>query len=159
MLWADAEFEGGIKRPSGSGVPLLFPFPGRISRASFDFDGRHYQLEPGDASGNAIHGFVYNRPWRVIEQSKQRAVGEFQASIDDRTILERWPSDFRIRVSYEVGGNELASVVNYANVGSGPLPCGFGTHAYFRLPLTARGDAEQTRVRVPASQIWQAEQL
>jgi aldose 1-epimerase len=159
ILWADTEFERGDKRPSGSGVPLLFPFPGRISRAAFTFQGKRYKLEPGDASGNAIHGFVYNRPWRIIEQHENRAVGEFQASVDDPTILERWPADFRIRVSYEVRGHQLVSDVEYANTGDGPLPCGFGTHAYFRLPLTEGGDAEQTRVEVPAAEIWEAEDL
>ena len=159
MLWADAEFERGDKRPSGSGVPLLFPFPGRIGGAAFTFQGREYQLEPGDAFGNAIHGFVFNRPWRVVEQSDHRVVGEFQASVDDRSILERWPADFRIRVSYEVRGHELLSDIRYENTGDGPLPCGFGTHAYFRLPLTEGGDAEQTRVLAPVTQIWEAEQM
>src|SRR5437588_2186147 len=80
MLWADAGFEAGDKRPSGSGIPLLFPFPGRISGAAFQFDGRDYKLEPGDAFENAIHGFAFNRPWRVVEHEGTRVVGEFQAS-------------------------------------------------------------------------------
>jgi aldose 1-epimerase len=159
MLWADAEFERGDKRPSGSGVPLLFPFPGRIGGAAYTFQGRHYQLEPGDAFGNAIHGFVFNRPWRVVEQSDGRAVGEFQASVDDRSILERWPADFRIRVSYEVRGNELISDIRYENTGGGPLPCGFGTHAYFRLPLTDGSDAERTLIHAPVKQVWESEQM
>src|SRR3954467_7920423 len=104
MLWADAAFDSGKTRPSGSGIPLLFPFPGRISGTVFTFNGREYQLEPGDAYGNAIHGFVFNRPWRVAEQTASRVVGEFQASIDDTKILEHWPADFRIRVAYEVRG-------------------------------------------------------
>ena len=68
MLWADAAFDNGDKRPSGSGIPLLFPFPGRIGAAKYHFNGRDYELEPGDAFGNAIHGFVFNRRWRVVEQ-------------------------------------------------------------------------------------------
>ena len=87
MLWADPAFDSGEKRPSGSGIPLLFPFPGRIGGAAFTFGGRDYQLEPGDAYGNAIHGFVLNRAWRVVEQTAARVVGEFQASIDDAAIL------------------------------------------------------------------------
>lgn len=159
MLWADAEFEGGDKRPTGSGIPLLFPFPGRISGAAFSFQGRPYQLEPGDAFGNAIHGFVCNRPWRVVEQHDNRVVGEFQASVDDRSILERWPADFCIRVAYEVRGCELVSDIQYENVGNRPLPCGFGTHTYFRLPLVEGSDAEQTLVRGPVTQVWEAEQI
>jgi aldose 1-epimerase len=159
MLWSEPGFETGNKRPSGSGIPLLFPFPGRIGGAAFQFGGREYKLEPGDAFGNAIHGFVFNRRWRVVEQSASRAVGEFQASVDDRSILERWPGDFRIRVSYEVGGRELIIEIQHQNTGDSPLPCGFGTHAYFRLPLSEGLDAEQTRVRVPATQVWHAEQM
>ena len=158
MLWAHAEFERGDKRPSGSGVPLLFPFPGRIGGAKFTFQGREYQLEPGDAFGNAIHGFVHKRPWRVVEQSASRVVGEFQASVDDRSILERWPTDFRIRVTYEVRGRELVSDIRYENTGDGPLPCGFGTHTYFRLPLAEGSDPEQTLVHAPVAQMWEAEQ-
>lgn len=159
MLWADDGFEAGDKRPSGSGIPLLFPFPGRISGAAFQFAGREYRLEPGDAFGNAIHGFVFNRPWRIVEHQDARVVGEFQASVDDASILERWPADFRIRVSYEVSGRELVSNIEYENAGDGPLPCGFGTHAYFRLPLSDASNVADTVVTVPATQLWELDQM
>ncbi len=159
MLWAEADYAGGEKRPSGSGIPLLFPFPGRIGGAAYTFEGRDYKLEPGDAFGNAIHGFVYNRPWRLVEQTANRAVGEFQAAVDDAIILQQWPADFRIRVSYEVRGRELVSEIYYENPGTNRLPCGFATHAYFLLPLVERGVPEQTLVTVPASEVWEAEQM
>jgi aldose 1-epimerase len=159
MLWADPEFASGEKRPSGSGIPLLFPFPGRIGGARYQFNGREYQLEPGDAFGNAIHGFVFNRPWRVVEQQAARVVGEFQASVDDPSILARWPSDFRIRVSYEVRGAALASEIQYENVGDGPLPCGFATHAYFRLPLASGSRAADTIVTAPVGAFWELEKM
>jgi aldose 1-epimerase len=159
MLWAEAGFETGDKRPSGSGTPLLFPFPGRIGGAAFRFEGREYRLEPGDAFGNAIHGFVYNRPWRVVEQSDARVVGEFQASVDDASILERWPADFRIRVAYEVRGRELVSEIRYENTGAQPLPCGFGTHAYFRLPLAEGNRVADTIVTAPVERFWELEQM
>jgi aldose 1-epimerase len=159
MLWADAAFDNGDKRPSGSGIPLLFPFPGRIGAAKYHFNGRDYELEPGDAFGNAIHGFVFNRPWRVVEQAAARVVGEFQASIDDPSILERWPADFRIRVSYEVRERELISDIRYENTGDGPLPCGFATHAYFRLPLTEGGALSDTVVTAPVHKFWELDRM
>jgi aldose 1-epimerase len=159
MLWADAAFDTGDKRPSGSGIPLLFPFPGRIGAAKYHFNGRDYELEPGDAFGNAIHGFVFNRPWRVVEQTAARIAGEFQASIDDPSILERWPADFRIRVSYEVRGKELISDIHYENTGEGPLPCGFATHAYFRLPLTEGDAASDTVVTAPVHKFWELDRM
>jgi aldose 1-epimerase len=159
MLWAEAGFDAGDKRPSSGGTPLLFPFPGRIGGAELSFDGREYRLEPWDAFGNAIHGFVYNRPWRVVEQGGARVVGEFHASVDDSSILERWPADFRIRVAYEIRGRELVSQIRYENSGDGPLPCGFGTHAYFRLPLTAGGDVNESVVTVPVHQFWELDRM
>jgi aldose 1-epimerase len=155
MLWSHPEFAGGGERPSGSGIPLLFPFPGRIGKARYTFGGREYQLEPGDTFGNAIHGFVHKRPWRIVEQRPDKIVGEFQASVDDASILDHWPSDFRIRVSYQVRGRELVSDIRYENTGDGPLPCGFGTHTYFRLPLTEGGRPEETLVYAPVAQIWE----
>jgi aldose 1-epimerase len=159
ILWADESFEAGAKRPSGSGIPLLFPFPGRIGGTAIKFAGREYRLEPGDAFGNAIHGFVFNRPWRVVEHKGPRLVGEFQVSVDDALILDRWPADFRIRVSYEVRGRQLISDIQYENTGDGPLPCGFGTHAYFRLPLGDGSNVADTVVTVPVTQLWEVEQM
>jgi aldose 1-epimerase len=156
MLWSHPDFAGGGERPSASGIPLLFPFPGRIGGARYTFEGRQYELEPGDKFGNAIHGFVFNRPWRVVEQEEHRVVGEFQASRDDPSIRARWPSDFRIRVSYEARNWVLTSNIQYENMGDGPLPCGFGTHAYFRLPLVEDADPEQTLVTVPAAKVWES---
>lgn len=159
MLWAHPEFASGNERPSGSGIPLLFPFPGRIGQAKYSFAGRDYQLEPGDAFGNAIHGFVHKRPWRVVEQSPSRVVGEFQASKDDASILSHWPSDFRVRVSYEVRGRELASDIRCENTGDAALPFGFGTHTYFRLPLAEAGAAEETLVYAPVSKVWELKDM
>ena len=156
MLWAHPDFASGNESPSGSGVPLLFPFPGRIGKARFTFGGREYSLEPGDRFGNAIHGFVYNRQWRAVEQSVNRVSGEFQASSDDRAVLARWPSDFRIRVSYTIEGLKLTTQIECENTGMGPLPYGLGTHAYFRLPLADGADPEMTEVTVPAKKVWEA---
>jgi len=159
MLWSHPDFAGGNERPSGSGIPLLFPFPGRIGQAKYTFGGREYQLEPGDPLGNAIHGFVHKRPWRIVDRRPEKIVGEFQASVDDASLLERWPSDFRIRVSYEVRGRELLSDIRFENTGGGPLPCGFGTHSYFRLPLAAGAAPEETLVYAPVSKIWELQDM
>jgi aldose 1-epimerase len=159
MLWSEPGFELGDKRPSSGGNPLLFPFPGRIGGAVFTFEGREYRLEPGDAFGNAIHGFVFSRPWRVAEQNAHRVVGEFQPSVDDSAILDRWPSDFRIRVSYEVRGRALLSDIRYENTGDRAMPCGFGTHAYFRLPLTEGGAVGDTKVTAPVDRYWELERM
>lgn len=154
-LWSHPDFASGNERPSGSGIPLLFPFPGRILEGKLSYGGDVFEIPPGDAFGNAIHGFVYNRAWRVVEQTESRVTGEFQASVDAPEVLEVWPGDFRIRVSYEVRGTELVSNIRYGNPGRQPLPCGFATHAYFRLPLDADGNVAETVVTAPVQRIWE----
>ena len=121
-----------------------FRFPGGSAAPRITFDGREYQLEPGDAFGNAIHGFVFNRPWRVVEQATPRVVGEFQASVDDPSILDAGRPIFGFVCRTKSAAAELVSEIRYENTGDGPLPCGFGTHAYFRLPLTEGGNAADT---------------
>ena len=104
VLWTADDFVAGGGKGSHSGIPILFPFPGRLRGTSFSFQGGPL-AEAGDGIGNAIHGFVIDRPWRLVEQTSTLAVGEFQASIDGPEILAHWPTDFRIAVAYELVGH------------------------------------------------------
>ncbi len=158
VIWSEPGFEQGDKRASGSGIPLLFPFPGRIAGTTLQWDGKSYPLEAGDGIGNAIHGFVHERPWRVIEQDPARLVAQFQASVDDPTLLDHWPADFRITATYQVQGNCLSSNFVFDNPDNHPLPCGFGTHPYFAMPLGG-STAANCQVKLPVSSQWTLEQM
>jgi aldose 1-epimerase len=157
-LWSAPDFADGTARPTRSGIPLLFPFAGRIRGTSFCFQDREYALEEGDDQGNAIHGFVLNRPWRVTQQAGDRVVGQFHASLDDEAIRERWPADFRITAEYRIAGNILSSQFVIENPDDKPLPFGFGTHAYFRVPLGG-SSADDCRVTIPLATSWELEDL
>ena len=113
MLWAEEGFDTGEKRPSGSGIPLLFPFPNRIRGARYQWGGREYVLDGlrQDGQGNAIHGFVIDRPWRVIARDETSAVGQFQLSVDSPDRRELWPADFLIEVRYYLLETALRSDV------------------------------------------------
>ena len=39
-------------RPSGFGIPILFPFPNRIEKGRFTFDGGTYQLDLAEGGGH-----------------------------------------------------------------------------------------------------------
>jgi aldose 1-epimerase len=155
VLWAEEGFAAGDKRASGSGIPILFPFPGRIQGTRFVWDNREYRLPEGDGNGNAIHGFVHCRPWRVLRQSDDMVLGQFQASIDDPTLRDQWPADFRITATYRLQANCLSCEYLLENPDNRPLPCGFGTHPYFRVPVDARSQSDQCRVLLPVSSSWE----
>ena len=152
VLWADPDFAGGEKRPTRSGIPILFPFAGRIGGAKYQYAGREYQLTPSDPLGSAIHGFVVHRPWHVVGQTADSVTGEFQAAVDDPALLEHWPADFRLRVTYRVAPGTLRGECTIENPDHRPLPCGIGFHGYYRLPLGPEPSAAECRVQVPVGQ-------
>jgi aldose 1-epimerase len=154
VLYAHPDFAAGGQRPSGSGIPILFPYPGRLPGMTFSWQGRDYPQEAGDPHGNAIHGFVLRRAWRVLEQSATRVVGEFHAWRDDPSLRERWPADFRIRAEYQLESSSLTLRYTIDNPDAQPLPCGFGIHPYFRVPLGG-AQAAECIVRLPVSSRWE----
>lgn len=155
IIWAEEGFAQGTKRPSGSGVPILFPFPGRIRGTRFVWEGREFTLPEGDGLGNAIHGFVHALPWRVLDQSATHVVGQFHASRDAPTLRNQWPADFRVTASYRLEPNRLDCHYLVENPDDHPLPFGFGTHPYFRVPLGSSGNADHCRVQLPVSSSWE----
>ncbi len=155
VLWSQPNFAEGTQRPSRSGIPILFPFPGRIRGTDFVWDGQTYTQDANDERGNAIHGFVHMRRWRVIDQSESRVVGQFQATLDDPLLVNRWPSDFRITVAYELTPGALRCELHVENPDSRQsLPCGLGLHPYFRVP-PGGGDGADWRVRLPVTEKWE----
>jgi aldose 1-epimerase len=158
VLWSEKGFDRGLLRPSGSGIPLLFPFPGRIPGEVLRWEGREYKLQAGDGRGNAIHGFVLDRPWRVVAATANRVVGQFHAAREDAALRECWPADFCLTVSYELIGNSLRSELTVENPDKRPLPFGLGTHPYFRLPLGGPS-ADRCIVKVPVSERWELADL
>jgi aldose 1-epimerase len=147
-------------RPSGHGIPLLFPFPNRIRAGRFTWDGKDYHLPPSLVAynkDNAIHGFCLDRPWRVVDQSEDCVTGEFQLSKDAPDRLALWPADFVIRVEYILHESALQCLVLIENPSDEPLPWGFGTHPYFRLPLAPESVPQQCLLEVPAAEEWELE--
>jgi aldose 1-epimerase len=159
LLWAAPGFESGEARPTSSGIPILFPYPGRLRGTTLHFGGRQFPLVIDPRQGVAIHGFVHNRPWRILEQNPASVTGEFHASRDEPALVALWPADFRIRVCYEVHAAELRCQLTIDNPDERPLPFGLGTHGYFRLPLAAAGDRGECRITVPAHKFWELERM
>jgi len=155
VLWSLPEFTLGQQRPSRSGTPILFPYPGRLHGKQLNYAARTYALDGDDGRGNAIHGYVLGRPWRVIEQSGSRLVGRFAVPPNDPEWSKRWPAAFELTVAYEVRGRALRCTIDVKNPDDKQLPFGLGLHPWFRLPATPNSPADDARVTVPASQRYE----
>jgi aldose 1-epimerase len=153
LIWSEPDFGPGSP-PMLSGIPVLFPFGGRLVGNTFRWRGTEYTVTDGILiDGTAIHGLVLNRPWRILEQIDIKLVGEFQASIDDPDLLAQWPADFQIRMSYELSADTLTCDIAIENPDERPLPYSFATHGYYRTPL-GDSDGEANEITVPAARRW-----
>lgn len=158
VLSAADGFEAGGQPASRSGIPLLFPYPNRIAGGRYSWSGRDYQLTPDqvpfDKAGNAIHGFCMDRPWRIVSQSDSSVTAVFRTSVDAPERLALWPADAEIELTYALHGSCLQSLIAIRNPSDQPLPWGFGTHAYFRLPLSRSSSAGPCTIYAPTSRTW-----
>jgi len=150
------------RQPSWWGIPLLFPWPGRIPQGMYEFAGRIYRLPALDAGGAAIHGFVKDRPWRVERAEASETAAEVTAtcsSDDHPETLEGFPFPYRLSVTFRLTVSELELDFEVSNPGAAVLPFGLGAHPYLLLPLGPQGRRETCLVQVPAARRWRLDTL
>lgn len=150
-------------KPVYYGNPILFPFPNRIKGGVFEFGGKRVSLPATDKLGNAIHGLVYNRPWKVKATGAKNAEGAWVTcafdSADFPEISGMWPFPFAIEYTYRLREGRLETEATATNTGSEPMPMGFGVHPWFPLPLTAAGSRGSCRIKAPVSKVWELDAL
>lgn len=147
-------------RPSGSGFPILFPFPNRVRGGRFSFEGRTYQMDAG-LGGNAIHGFVHARPWRVAGSDTTEGASlalRFESG-DHPDVARQFPFPFRAEAIYTLRAGALTLNFRGENTGASSMPAGYGVHPYFRAPLLRGGDPAECRVKVPVGKFWELKDL
>jgi aldose 1-epimerase len=161
LLRTQDHFADEPARASGNGTPILFPFPNRIRGGQFAFGGKTYQLTRNERGANAIHGLIIDRPWRVagIDEKTAAVTGEFQLTRDAPELRDLWPADFVIAIEYRVEGKRLTSRVRISNPGQMPLPWGFGTHPYFRVPFVVPSEPHECVIEAPVTERWELEDL
>ncbi len=155
VLDTEPGFALGQCRPVGSGIPLLFPFPNRIHNGRFSHRGQEYVVAPSEWSQQTIHGFCVNRPWTVLESTPQSVTGEFLLSRDAPERRAQWPADARLVVKYTVDANRLRADITVENPDTVPLPWGFGTHPYFRLPFGGSHTPQNCIIHADVSEQWE----
>jgi len=142
VLYAEPGFPRADLHATANGTPILVPFPNRIAGGKFTYNGKTYSLPCNDHGVNAIHGFAFDRPWRIVKESTGGAVtliGELELLRDSSFTLDHWPGNFRVRCEVRLEGRRLLQRFFVTNLASVPIPFGLGTHPYFRMPPTGNG--------------------
>ena len=125
------------KVPQGTGSFIMAPWPSRMTNAVLHANGRTYQLPPNRGE-HGHHGFVREKPWRIVESSQTRAVL-------DLAMESPWP--LRGIVVYEavLDGPSIKQTLTFSSGGKSRYPVGFGWHPWLRRNI---GSGELT-LRAP----------
>ena len=149
--------------PCGFGMPVLFPFPGRIPGCAFTFGGRTYRLRPRRAAGagpeECLHGLVLDLPWQVTGHGVDPEEGAILVGrIESEGFPElarQYPADFRLEMTYRLRGWTLTAEARVQNVGNEDLPAGYGLHPYLHAPIDHETSVGGCVIEVPATRRWE----
>ena len=162
VLMGPTSFEALKAAPSRFGNPVLFPFPNRIQKGQFQWQGQTYNT-PINNGGNAIHGYALRSVWRVKEKLAENDFAQVTAvwelSKDAPEHVEHWPANAKIEITYTLTRQELKVTAKVTNPDTKPLPWGLGYHTYFLLPLSDKSHLNDAEVIIPASRRWHLEQF
>ena len=129
--------------PLSWGCYVMAPWPNRIARGRFTFDGVTVDLPVGH-EGHAIHGLGFTRPWEVVRADDRSC--EMALNIDGA-----WPFGGRLRQHLEVAAGALTQSVSVESTGA-RFPAGVGWHPWFRRDA---GGARDVRLRVAADERYE----
>lgn len=117
-----------IENPHVYGIPLLLP-ANRTAGGRFEFEGKVYQLPINEpAFSNHIHGFLYNAPFSVIQQSTQQVTAAYVNQ------GERYPFPFAMTITDTLSEAGLRRVLELKNTGDTAMPFTMAFHTSFTEP-------------------------
>ncbi len=122
------EFEGfGIYNGA-----KLFPFPNRIKDGVYIFEGKEYQLQLNyTAEGNAAHGLVYNKRFRVLSKLEGKHFAEVNLIYNYKGMNEGYPFPFELVLTFTLIKDRGFICKTVArNKGGTPMPFGDGWHPF-----------------------------
>ena len=112
----------------------LSPFVCRIAQGKYAFEKQSFEFQNKFNDGSAIHGILYNKPFRVLE----KIISEEKASVllgyEYRGDDPAYPFDYNIQIRYTLNkGGRLSLVSTLENKSPRRIPMADGWHPYFSL--------------------------
>jgi galactose mutarotase-like enzyme len=122
-----ADFEATIE-----GVPVCMPLNHRSGRA--------------DAIPHQLHGLLFDRQAQETAFSDPDGAPGASARFHD-FLAGKWTGQAEVRVEQRIEKGAFIYEIEAKNVGASPLPVGFGSHPYFKIPS---GNPASARVAIPS---------
>ncbi len=129
---------------------LLFPFPNRIMKGRYEFEGASYQLPINwPQEGHAIHGFVCDKVFNVSGQQADDSHAEITLVYDYDASYPGYPFPFQLKVTYRLENNKFFCTIEAHNTGINAMPVNVGWHPYFSI----NGKIDNIKMQLPSSDI------
>ena len=140
ILFLDrASFEDR-KQPVRGGIPVLFPFAGRLPG--------NLLLATGTSLG--LHGFARDLEWTVTGQDADRHRMELAPGPE---VLANYPFPHRLTQTTSVAEGELSLVLEIENRSPQPMPVAPGWHPYFCCPRESKAAVRYGLADFPSEQL------
>lgn len=111
---------------------ILFPFANRIKDGRYSFNDKTYQLETNhEEEQNALHGFVYNKSFKIIKQHVSDSQAEIVLEYIEKNKSIGFPFTYNIKVSYIFSKDNVSLHVSVKNTDTNIFPFTLGWHPYF----------------------------
>lgn len=118
LLWqADPEYWG---RHSC----ILFPFIGKLKSGQYEYNGQIFHL--------GQHGFVRNREYQLISQSRNKLSFSYHSTLED---LKIYPFSFESIISYEIVNRSVSVTYQIINRDNKKMYFSIGAHPGFTCPI------------------------
>lgn len=161
VLESPLSYQELIKNRRYAGVKLI-PFPGRIAGGTYHHEGRKYKLQSNTSTGFALHGFVYDKPFRLTKAIVRDSLASVVLDYVHRGDTKGYPFKFSVRLRCTLTAGSFCCTTEIRNIDKRQIPMGDGWHPYFRtsgpikqllLSLPAHSVVELTPSKIPTGKI------
>lgn len=122
---------------------ILFPFPNRLEGGQYNHDGKALSFDVNEvANNNALHGYLYNRPFEVVEVIETGRTAEVRLSPFElpSNLKASYPFDYRLEVCLGLKAPHTFYIgFKVKNLGD-DMPFGLGWHPYFKFDQGTASD-------------------
>nr|WP_167279401.1 aldose 1-epimerase [Paenibacillus lupini] len=152
------EMESFKARPMIHGIPVLFP-PNRYEDGKFPWAGKTLQFAVNEpATGNHLHGFLYQTPWQVDDYGSTKTESYVVVSVqvdEQHPSYESFPFNYTIQLRYSLSENGLLQQVTVRNDGQSDMPCLLAFHTSVNAPFVPGGQAQDYRIHMTIGERWE----
>lgn len=145
-LWLPDDFSSAQSSWPGGGIPLCFPFAGRVWH-----QGQLYQYSLDDTTyAMPLHGFAFGETWRLVAQDSSTCTLELTESEGSKALF---PFAFNVRLTIALAESSLRyafRIEHQKPLGAfDKMPVALGFHPYFKLT-----DSDHTHLETSAKKYY-----